>query len=780
EAVGRSRHHPSGRPTLVVTAAPVLAELLGEWVDDQLERLDRCQGLAAAEEILVALTAWRARLGEVRPQARARIAGLDVAAVLARTLRAGVADELGWPALEKACAIVDGAQHPAPGLRGMGVTRAPAALRGQVSIALTEAWPALIVHRGGHVAAVAGPEDVLLVHHSRTAPQRTGYQDARLFGFVDGELLVARVEDGRWRGYWSARPDDEFELTGALPEHLWQTDGRLSLPLPDGGRTTGGRPLRAGGTALTGRRPVWGDGVGYWVHEGDHGKGAWTEFDPATGTRGGASLPPWLTASSRQCELPLDPGRCEVLPLQPGQQDTPLGTDGSLVGRWVRREPGRAVLGTPDGRVVRLPAHLDLDSELPVASGQGPAQPIGLLRLPGGAELLLVQRGARLLEVYRSGAEGRREDLVGQFVTSAAGGLCAAGTAVVVGPPFWHNLRPRDKQGSHALRRLTDAEAAELLAAARPREHAEDDEDKAWVVVAGARLPRTRAELLPVEEVARLLPQVTDPLLRAGVAGHVLHAVTLQARAAAFRPVDEEKRLSVPPRPVEQYRPPFGDDYRIRMLTSTRDGYEVARGAEAWTVLNQIRAVAALLRPADGTPGAGTPPSGAWSEAKHDIGHAHTPWVGLLHRLPDLTLRAVSATTPPEVRETLRLLLGELLQLPLGASRGGLRVVVLREPYDRANPAPLSRRGQVLRRGDRTVVILHEESRYSGVQCWLALEHDPSGQFGQAGSLTTEREHRVETHRDPALLRALLERAAADGPAPWRPEAAAALHGGTG
>ncbi|NUS15895.1 MAG: hypothetical protein HOY69_31605, partial [Streptomyces sp.] len=29
EAVGRSRHHPSGRPTLVVTAAPVLAELLG-------------------------------------------------------------------------------------------------------------------------------------------------------------------------------------------------------------------------------------------------------------------------------------------------------------------------------------------------------------------------------------------------------------------------------------------------------------------------------------------------------------------------------------------------------------------------------------------------------------------------------------------------------------------------------------------------------------------------------------------------------------------------------
>src|SRR5690348_11249838 len=83
-----------------------------------------------------------------------------------------------------------------------------------------------------------------------------------------------------------------------------------------------------------------------------------------------SSLPPWLTASSRQCDLPLEPTRCEVLPLQPGQENTPLGTDGSLVGRWIRCGRDQVVLGTPDGRVVRLPAGL----------GHAPELPIGLLR----------------------------------------------------------------------------------------------------------------------------------------------------------------------------------------------------------------------------------------------------------------------------------------------------------------------------------------------------------------------------------------------------------------
>lgn len=771
-AVGETRYRGNGRPTRPVMTVPVLAELLGEWLDEQVERLGRCQGLAAAEDVLTALASWRAQLTELRPEAADRIAGLDVAALLGRTLRAGIVDELGWPALEKACAIVDGARHPVPGLRGLGVVRPPAGLQGQGRIALAEAWPALIVHRDDQVA-VAGPVDVLLVHHPRVAPRRPGHADLRQFCFVDGELLVAWTgQNGRWRGYWSARPDDEFELTGAPDESPWLIDiSRVSLPVPDGGRSTGRRRLRAGDTTLPRRRAVWGDGIGYWVLEGD---GAWTEFDPVTGARGRASLPPWLAASTRQCELPLETAECQVLPLQPGQDATPLGTDGSLVGRWVRREADRVVLGTPDGRVVRLPADL----------GHGPVLPIGLLRLPGDAELLLVQHGTNLLEVYRSGGGGRREELLGRFVVSEAGGLFAAGTSVVAPPPFWHNLRPRDEQGSQALRRLTDVQAAELLSAARPREHREGEE-KTWLVVAGTRLPRTRAELVPVEEVGRLLPQVTDPLLRAGVAGHVLHAVTLLARAVAFRPAEDgdgarQRRLSVPPRREEQYRPPLGDDYRIRLLTGSSPGYQVTPGTETWTVLHQIRAVAALLAPTGDQRAAGAGSAGAWTVEKHDIGQAHTPWLPLLHQLPDLTLRAVSGTTEPGTRQTLHLLLGELLRLPVTATAGTLREVVLSEEQDAGQPARSGRRGQVLRRGDRTVVIVDQHRWSIGSRSWLALDHDPSGQFGRVGEFATEREHRVEAHRDPALLRALLDRAATDGPAAWRPEAVAALHDGTG
>jgi hypothetical protein len=789
-AVGQSRYRSHGQPTRPAVTVPVLAELLGEWVDEQLELLDRCHGLTAADEILAALTSWRSQLTEIRPEAAERIARLDVGALLGRTLRAGIVDELGWPALEKTCAVVEGDRHRAPGLRGLGVTRPPAALAGRERVGLTEAWPALIAHRGDAVA-VAGPDQVLLVHHTRSVQQQHSHWDSHQFRFADGELLVAwHDQKGRWRAYWSARPEDEFELTGVTPEYPWQIKNHISLPAPDGGRTTGNRPLRAGDTAMPRRRQVWGDGIGHWVLGGDGTREVWAEFDAATGARGRASLPPWLSASSRLCEAPLEVPQCEVLPLQPGQEHTPLGTDGSLVGRWVRRDGDRNVLGTPDGRVLTFPNVV----------GPGPVLPIGLLRLPGGAELVLVQRNIGLLEVFRADGQGRQEELLGRFNTTQSGGLAAAGTGVVVAPQFWHNLRPRDEQGSQALRELTDVQAAALLAAARPRDH-QPGEEQTWLVVAGARLPRTRTELTPLDEVAELLPQVTDPLLRAGVAGHVLHAVALLARAAAFRPTEAaegseggaKKRLSAPPRREQQYRPALGDDYRIRMLTQLSPGYHVSPGSESWTALNQLRAVVELMRPATPTTDGSTASSDAdvplkkervalaagWTEEKYDIGQSHAPWVPLLHRLPDLTLRAVSMTTEADARVTLRLLLDDLLRLPLTAA-GTLREVVLSEEVDSKASKNGGRRGTVLRHGERTVVIIDQECWSHQSRSWLAVDHDPSGQFGQVAAFATDREHRVEAHRDPALLRAYVERGAAQGPAGWHPEAVQALEEGTG
>ena len=355
------------------------------------------------------------------------------------------------------------------------------------------------------------------------------------------------------------------------------------------------------------------------------------------------------------------------------------------------------------------------------------------------------------------------------------GGLYAGGTQRVLAPGFWHNLRPRDEQGSLALRSLTDAQAAGLLAAARPRGHAEGEE-QIWVVVAGVRLPRTRPELVPTAEVGELLPGVTHPLLRAGVAGLVLAAVAVAEGAAAFRPQPDTAdggRSAGPARKVPEYRPELGDDYRIRLLTDVHQQHLVMPGVPDWTTLDQIRSVAAAFAPAPA--GANAAPD-SWTLGEDRIPSCHLSWLPLLRQLPQLTLRAVSAVSAPEQRETLRLLLAELLRLPLGTdpeAAATLREVVLTEPITTGGFVRDTRIGQIVRRGDRTVVFLaHHSWRGGESTSWLALDHDPSGAFTRIGHFAVDTEQRITAPIAPARLLALLDRAAADGPVPWRPEAA--------
>ncbi|NEE06199.1 hypothetical protein G3M58_07095, partial [Streptomyces sp. SID7499] len=108
----------------------------------------------------------------------------------------------------------------------------------------------------------------------------------------------------------------------------------------------------------------------------------WLEYDPAGGTHGRASLPAFLRAGVRDGARLLAE-HCQVLPLQPGLETTPFGTDGTVLGRWVRRtvtETGtaapadghRIVTGTPDGHTVTLPHPLP---------GGGSPVPLGALTL---------------------------------------------------------------------------------------------------------------------------------------------------------------------------------------------------------------------------------------------------------------------------------------------------------------------------------------------------------------------------------------------------------------
>ncbi|CAM5639675.1 hypothetical protein SCALM49S_04772 [Streptomyces californicus] len=311
----------------------------------------------------------------------------------------------------------------------------------------------------------------------------------------------------------------------------------VSVPLPGGGSATGGKALHRGrhhppaaARRALRRRPLAG-------HQGT--QHVWLEYDPATGAHGRASLPAFLR-SGIQDGTRLLAEHCQVLPLQPGLETTPFGTDGAVLGRWVRRsvtEPGtadpagtgRTVAGTPDGHTVSLPH--------PLRDGAS-VTPLGALTLPGGSRPVMILR-------HRS-VEGHPADTDGtagmwSVSTDSSGGSDAAGTPYVPPVSYWHALRPRDGQGSAVLRKLGDDRAEKLFdeVATAVARHLE-----AFRAVETYTGPSSRE--LTEEAVARVLPEVTDARLRAGVAALV--------RTAVDRAVSVARYLE-PPAPRGRSRP---------------------------------------------------------------------------------------------------------------------------------------------------------------------------------------------------------------------------------
>ncbi|MFE2986410.1 hypothetical protein [Streptomyces sp. NPDC059262] len=249
----------------------------------------------------------------------------------------------------------------------------------------------------------------------------------------------------------------------------------------------------------------------------------WIEYDPATGATGRASLPPLLAGAVRD-EGRLRHADCQVLPLQAGLENSPLGTDGTVVGRWVRSDGAkggaqeRLTAGTPDGREVTLPARF--------TSGGAPV-PLGALRLPGGAEPVLAVAGNQL-GLYADGA-WPADGSFGDIVTSRAGAQYAAGTPLVPPAPFWHAMRARDEDGSKALRAFADEQAAALAddAAAALAQHRRKTTGEARTALTDeqkqAASDQFDRDLLAATE--RALPAIGHPSLHAGIGAITLAMV---------------------------------------------------------------------------------------------------------------------------------------------------------------------------------------------------------------------------------------------------------------
>ncbi|BDD70690.1 hypothetical protein [Streptomyces violaceoruber] len=796
-AVGAAGHErQSSRVLDHLADHRVLSGVLREWLDGAVGELARTVGLPGAREALNRLSPYRSVASRVNPEAVARAAGYEAAPLLGRTLRTGLLDELGWPALDEALRLLD-AETRARNGNGAGT-------RGDRDTALivNEAWPCLILSRG-HKAVVVGPDGILLEHDLRLPADLDRWQRPQ-FRYADGELLVGWWQDGKQRGYWSNRPSEVLTLTGEQISHWWRNDEVApSIPLPDGGRATGGRTLHAGDTVLPASRPVIGDGTSYWRQGRQGRQHVWLEYDPATGTHSRASLPAFLRSGIGD-DATLLQDQCEVLPLQPGLERSPFGTDGTVLGRWVRAEqaPGEALTtaGTPDGRTVTLRA-----------SGRGErVTPLGALRLPGGAAPVVARtRGQVALYAPDDGSDA---GVLGRVTPNERGGEFAAGTPFVPPVSFWHALRPRDERSSAVLRAFTDEQAADLLrtavralaerqaqvSAAKAADEAAGEhgaDSGAATGSAGGSAGANRPVVPTADEVVRrivtrALPGLTDKRLLVGVTALVRTTVQIADAVARFvtppveQPKPQRKRTEGM---FADYRPEHGDD---RTLRAAADG--LARmwgswgGESQWTALRQIRAVNHVLsgKPADGMRLAErtrrSPLGDGWHSDEHTVPRMGMTWPELLGVLRPLAYRATVPTLPAAEREALLLLFEALAEGPLAAPGDGIREIVLGEPYDKHRQR--ERAGQVLRREGRTVVVLgcqNVDMARDRVN-WLALDHDPAGVFGAVAHFTLEKETRHAPALPAGALPAVARLTRDKGAPPWQPEAPGDLAAATG
>ncbi|NEE25240.1 hypothetical protein G3M53_07130, partial [Streptomyces sp. SID7982] len=78
-----------------------LSVLLREWLTRCAEEYTAARGLPGLRIALNKLSPFRAVVADVAPEAARLLEAHDVVPLLLSTLRTGVFDELGWPALDE-------------------------------------------------------------------------------------------------------------------------------------------------------------------------------------------------------------------------------------------------------------------------------------------------------------------------------------------------------------------------------------------------------------------------------------------------------------------------------------------------------------------------------------------------------------------------------------------------------------------------------------------------------------------------------------------------------
>ncbi|GAB7102471.1 DNA-binding protein [Streptomyces phaeofaciens JCM 4814] len=697
---------PGGRP------------LLAEWVRRVVRRFTAV-GLPQLPDALTRLRWLPAEALALAEDEVREAVGTDLAPVLSRTLRAGLFDELGWPAWEEAAAAL----VPKNDVEDLIVA---------------DAWPHLVV-AGAAQARVIGAEGTVLTHDLRI-PANDSWGDPG-FHHVDGELLVywSHRGDGL-RGYWHTRADQPQTLQGhrstrGTEMDWYKGDLPITLPLPGGGRTTGEGVLYAGDTTLPEERGLLSDGVAYWVwRAGDGEESGWYEYDPATGDLGRSSLPAFLADALRTAPegSSLEAARLRPSPTTgPAPASAPV--DGLIGLRVVRLPDGSRRAEDLAGHTVTLPPDRGRPSALVVFPGDDRARAV----VRNGWQLELVDPDGVVTSVAK---------------TDRTPGIFGEGTLLLPPVQYWECLTPRDPEGSTALRRIDRDTSAALLAAAA------DEDEKA--------LPLAIRTLLPV----------THDALVTGIAGVVRHAAGQQAvldaaAARLTRALDGD---------LEQEGPAGPPDAVLRDAMSglgAPRGYWWNRDEEADTVFRTLR----VLNRAAGLSDTAVVPEERTVSLHLDgpeLPTGQPDLETLLDRLPALAFRAAAGTTTEEHREVLRTLLTGFGTLGLaGSGAARWRKVVLHlTAGPLRTPAGEWREGMwnglLPLGGGAFVAFVGRRSQGDDGCVFTGFFHDPSERFETPEPYTLRESARLAGDAEAGRLGAFLAELAARGPAPWFPAAA--------
>ncbi|MEV5764790.1 hypothetical protein AB0L34_09455 [Micromonospora sp. NPDC052213] len=683
---------------------------------------------------------------------------VDLAEHVARSLRGGIIDELGWPDWELAWQEVTG------GDRKVEVTR-------------QEAWPYVILG-GPTTVRVLGAEGIVLRHDLRIPAGDMWGQPG--YHYVDGQLLVYWRSEALGydlRGYWHSSPGEPQPINGR--RHGSQPRGNeITLPLPGGGRTTGGGVLHAGDTVVPSELPVITDGTSHWVYRRgeDDATYGWREYDPAGNTHGRRSLPRFLA------DLPVEGSHLQESAswLRPALSDraTPAAVpvDGLL---------GWRVVTLPDGSV----RGEDLAGRtVTVASGQ---EPVAALVLPGDDRPRAVLEGFVLVD-----PDG--------VVSAAGSGGYAPDAVPPPGQNFLGTMLPRDPAGSTALRRVDRDTAAVLFKVALDERRAALAEEAARAAARAATGPRLTAATqavtgLPVavpasmvgtpagtsstgpstadaddkdalvELIRSTLPAVSHDAVLAGVAGVLRLAARVRTDLDA---VTERltRSLSAPKTvaPVATAAGPTDEQLNMALDGLRGSTYGGARSTHAFT---QLQAFAAQRSATTGSePAVRLHLDGPSLPAALD-------WWSLLGGVAAVAYRAVAAVTPDEHRETLRALLTELDRLDLSTVAEPtrwrrFRLHLLDDDLNNPDGTRRSPRPGILPLPDGAfIAVLNYHGTTTGYRL-DALYHDPAGVFAVPEPYTVMFSAPVGDERPAGWLAGFLTEWAARGPLPWRPEAA--------